>query len=81
MFISVCQHLIAETLILNDENELKSVMKSELREIKKQYATPRKTEIKSEITEIKIDELDSIIFLENTIIKVNKIIFMIDFTV
>lgn len=46
--------------ILNDENELKSVMKSELREIKKQYATPRKTEIKSEITEIKIDELDMI---------------------
>ena len=46
--------------ILNDENELKSVMKSELREIKKQYATQRKTEIKSEITEIKIDELDMI---------------------
>lgn len=46
--------------ILNDENELKSVMKSELREIKKQYATPRKTKIKSEITEIKIDELDMI---------------------
>ena len=46
--------------ILNDENELKSVMKSELREIKKQYATPRKTEINSEITEIKIDELDMI---------------------
>lgn len=46
--------------ILNDENELNSVMKSELREIKKQYATPRKTEIKSEITEIKIDELDMI---------------------
>ena len=46
--------------ILNDENELKSVMKSELREIKKKYATPRKTEIKSEITEIKIDELDMI---------------------
>lgn len=46
--------------ILSDENELKSVMKSELREIKKQYATPRKTEIKSEITEIKIDELDMI---------------------
>ena len=46
--------------ILNDENELKSVMKGELREIKKKYATPRKTEIKSEITEIKIDELDMI---------------------
>ena len=46
--------------ILNDDNELKLVMKSELREIKKKYATPRKTEIKSEITEIKINELDMI---------------------
>lgn len=41
--------------IINDEDKLKSVMKSELREIKKNYATPRKTEIKDEITEIKVD--------------------------
>ena len=41
--------------ILNDENKLKGVMKDELRAIKKEYATPRKTEIKDEITEIKID--------------------------
>ena len=36
--------------ILEDENELKNVMKNELRDIKKNYATPRKTFIKDEIT-------------------------------
>lgn len=41
--------------ILADENRLKSVMKEELRKIKSEYATPRKTEIRDEITEIKID--------------------------
>ena len=41
--------------ILNDEEKLKSVMKDELRSVKKNYATPRLTEIKDEITEIKID--------------------------
>ena len=41
--------------ILNDENKLKLVMKSELREVKKNYAIPRKTEIRDEITEIKVD--------------------------
>ena len=42
-------------LILSDENVLKSVMKEELRRVKKEYAIPRKTDIKDEITEIKID--------------------------
>ena len=41
--------------ILDDENKLKDVMKKELKQIKAEYATPRKTEIKDEITEIKID--------------------------
>ena len=41
--------------ILSDENKLKSVMKEELRKIRNEYATPRKTEIKEEVTEIKID--------------------------
>ncbi len=41
--------------ILNDDNKLLGVMKDELRKIKKEYATPRKTEIKEEITELKID--------------------------
>ena len=50
------QELIKECeSILNDENKLKNVMKSELREVKKNYAVPRKTEIRDEVTEIKVD--------------------------
>ena len=41
--------------ILNDENKLKNVMKDELRSIKKEYATSRKTTIEDEVSEIKID--------------------------
>ena len=41
--------------ILNDEDELASVMKKELKKIKTEYATPRKTDIKDEITELKLD--------------------------
>lgn len=43
------------TQILNNEEALKHVMKTELKIIKKEYAIPRKTEIKDEVTEIKID--------------------------
>lgn len=43
-------------LILSDEKELKKIMKDELKRIKKEFATPRHTIIKEEITEIKIDE-------------------------
>lgn len=42
-------------LILSDENELKKVIKEELRKVKKEFSVPRKTVIKNEITEIKID--------------------------
>ena len=41
--------------ILNDSEKLKDVIKEELRKVKKEYAVPRKTEIKEEVTEIKID--------------------------
>lgn len=41
--------------ILSDETKLKNVMKSELREVKKNYAIPRRTEIRDEVEEIKID--------------------------
>ena len=48
--------LIAELEeILGNEDKLKSVMKDELRAIKKNYATPRLTQIVDEVTEIKID--------------------------
>ncbi|MGM9878617.1 MAG: DNA topoisomerase IV subunit A [Bacilli bacterium] len=46
--------------ILNEEEELKKVMKDELRAIKKEYATPRKTVITDEEAIIKIDEKDMI---------------------
>lgn len=41
--------------ILNNEEALKRVMKNELKAVKSEYATERKTQIKEEITEIKID--------------------------
>lgn len=43
------------TAILGDEEVLKKVMKDELRKVRNEYALPRLTEIKDEITEIKID--------------------------
>ena len=46
--------------ILNNEAALKHVMKKELQNINKEYVTPRLTDIKDEITEIKIDEADMI---------------------
>ena len=57
--------------ILKDEEKLKSVMKAELRNIKNEYATPRKTEIKDEITEIKIDT-DAMIPKEDCIVVITK---------
>ena len=46
--------------ILSNETELKNVMRSELREIKKNYAVPRKTEIRDEIVDIKVDAKEMI---------------------
>ena len=47
-------------LILSSRDELHKVIKNELKEIKKKYATPRRSEIKDEITEIKIDAMSMI---------------------
>ncbi len=46
--------------ILNSEEALKYVMKKELKIIKKEYGNPRRTKIKDEITEIKLDKVDMI---------------------
>lgn len=51
---------LAETIsrltgILNDEKTLLKVLKSELREVKKNFATPRKTVIQDEIQEIVVE--------------------------
>ena len=46
--------------ILGNEEILLKVIKDKLREIKKEFADPRRTTIKDEISEIKIDELDMV---------------------
>ena len=57
--------------ILESEDSLKEVIKKELRNIRKEYATPRLTEIKDEITEIKIDTTE-MIPKEDVIVVVTK---------
>ena len=48
--------IIALSKIINEEEELKRVMKEELRVMKREYAIPRKTVITNEEAIIKIDE-------------------------
>src|SRR5574344_1460433 len=57
--------------ILSNENNLKELMKKELINIKKEYAKPRLTEIKNEITEIKIDTT-SMISKEDVVVVITK---------
>ena len=57
--------------ILTDEEVLKYVMKKELKLIKKEYETPRKTKIEEEIAEIKIDARE-MIPKENVVIVVTN---------
>ncbi len=57
--------------ILESEQVLKSVMKKDLKSVKKDYPTPRITEIKEEITDIKIDTKD-MIPKEDTVVLVTK---------
>ena len=59
------------TQILENEEALKHVMKTELRLVKKEYATERKTEIKDEVTEIKIDTA-SLIPKEDCMVVITK---------
>jgi len=65
--------LVIEQLekILSDEEKLKLVMKDELKNVKKEYSTPRKTTIIDEITEIKIDSIN-LIPKEDCIVVVTK---------
>ena len=46
--------------ILNDEEILKKQMKNKLNEIKKEFANPRRTDIRDEVTEVKFDPKDMI---------------------
>ena len=59
------------TAILGSEDVLKSVMKKDLRDVKNEYPTPRLTDIKEEITEIKIDTA-AMIPKEDVVVMVTK---------
>lgn len=59
------------TAILGSEDVLKSVMKKDLRDVKNDYPTPRLTDIKEEITEIKIDEA-AMIPKEDVVVMITK---------
>ena len=67
--VSILKEKLAEFLkliaflesILADENKLKTVIKEELRKIKKEYGIPRRTEISETITEIKLSQEDLIV--------------------
>lgn len=59
------------TAILGSEDVLKSVMKKDLRDVKNAYPTPRLTDIKEEITEIKIDTA-AMIPKEDVVVMVTK---------
>lgn len=57
--------------ILSDNKELFSVMKKELREVKKKYANARMTKIEDEIEEIKIDT-KVLVAQEDVVVSVTK---------
>lgn len=57
--------------ILNDETVLKKQMKNSLSEIKKEFSSPRRTEIRDEVSEIKLDPRD-MITKENVIVVVTN---------
>ena len=59
------------TAILGSEEVLKSVMKKDLRAVRDEYKTERLTDIKEEITEIKIDET-AMIPKEDVVVAITK---------
>ena len=59
------------TAILGSEEVLKSVMKKDLRAVRDEYVTPRLTDIKEEITDIKIDEA-AMIPKEDVVVLITK---------
>src|SRR5574344_513558 len=61
------KYIEALKLILSDDEKLKDVMKHELKNIRNEYAVPRKTVIEDEVQEIKLDATD-LITKENVVV-------------
>ena len=57
--------------ILSDQEALNAEMKKELREVKKEFGRPRRTQVQDEVIDIKINEEDLII-KENVVIVLSK---------
>lgn len=57
--------------ILNNENKLLNVIKKDLRSIKKQYSTPRKTKVEEKVEELKIN-LEVTVPSEDVLVSVTK---------
>ena len=68
---NLVKYIKALELILSNEEKLKEVMKYELKKIKKDYATPRRTEIVDEIVDIKLDTTD-LITKENVMVALSN---------
>ena len=68
---NLVKYIKALELILSNEEKLKEVMKYELKKIKKDYPTPRRTEIVDEIADIKLDTID-LITKENVMVALSK---------
>ena len=68
---NLVKYIKALELILSNEEKLKEVMKYELKKIKKDYPTPRRTEIIDEIVDIKLDTTD-LITKENVMVALSN---------
>ena len=68
---NLVKYIKALELILSNEEKLKEVMKYELKKIKKDYPTPRRTEIVDEIVDIKLDNTD-LIAKENVMVALSN---------
>lgn len=68
---NLVKYIKALELILSNEEKLKEVMKYELKKIKKDYPTPRRTEIVDEIADIKLDTTD-LIAKENVMVALSN---------
>ena len=68
---NLVKYIKALELILSNEEKLKEVMKYELKKIKKDYPTSRRTEIVDEIVDIKLDTTD-LITKENVMVALSN---------
>ncbi|RKJ40852.1 DNA gyrase subunit A, partial [Butyricicoccus sp. 1XD8-22] len=68
---SLRKTIIELTEIINNEKQLIKVIKSELLDIKKRFAEPRRSDIEAEIQEIKIT-LDVLVPSEDVVVTVTK---------